>query len=51
MCLAIPGKIIECADNEALIDLRGNRLKVSTVLTPDAAVGDWVLATPDSRYR
>ena len=44
MCLAIPGKIIECADNEALIDLRGNRLKVSTVLTPDAAVGDWVLA-------
>jgi hydrogenase expression/formation protein HypC len=44
MCLAIPGKIIECVDDEAVIDLQGNRLKVSTVLTPDAAVGNWVLA-------
>jgi hydrogenase expression/formation protein HypC len=44
MCLAIPGKIIACADEQATIDLQGNRLKVSTVLTPEAAVGDWVLA-------
>ena len=44
MCLAVPGKIIECADDEAVIDLQGNRLKISTVLTPGAAVGDWVLA-------
>lgn len=44
MCLAVPGRIIECADDEAVIDLQGNRLKISTVLTPGVAVGDWVLA-------
>ena len=44
MCLAIPGKILECAGEEAVIDLQGNRLKISTTLTPDARVGDWVLA-------
>jgi hydrogenase expression/formation protein HypC len=44
MCLAVPGKIVECVDDEAVIDLQGNHVKVSTVLTPGAAVGDWVLA-------
>ena len=44
MCLAIPGKIIERANDQAVIDLQGNRVKISTVLTPDAAVGNWVLA-------
>ena len=43
MCLAVPGKIIECDDDEALVDFQGNRLRVSTLLTPEAAVGDWVL--------
>jgi hydrogenase expression/formation protein HypC len=44
MCLAVPGKIVECAGDEAVVDLQGNRLRISTVLTPEAAVGDWVLA-------
>lgn len=44
MCLAVPGKIIECSGEEAVVDLHGNRLRISTVLTPEAAVGDWVLA-------
>ena len=43
MCLAIPGKIVACADAEATVDLQGNRISVSTALTPDAGVGDWVL--------
>jgi hydrogenase expression/formation protein HypC len=43
MCLAVPGKIVECSEDEALVDLQGNRLKISTVLTPEAAAGDWVL--------
>lgn len=43
MCLAVPGKIIEHNDNEALVDLQGNRLKVCMTLTPEATVGDWVL--------
>jgi hydrogenase expression/formation protein HypC len=43
MCLAVPGKIVERNDAEALVDLQGNRLKISTALTPEASVGDWVL--------
>jgi hydrogenase expression/formation protein HypC len=43
MCLAVPGRIIECDSGEALVDFQGNRLKVSKLLTPEAAVGDWVL--------
>ncbi len=43
MCLAVPGKVLECAGDEALVDLQGNRLRVSRVLTPEAGPGDWVL--------
>jgi len=43
MCLAVPGRIVECQGNEALVDIGGNRLNVSNMLTPDATVGDWVL--------
>ncbi len=43
MCLAIPGKVIRKAGDEAEVDLQGNRLQVSTVLVPDVAVNDFVL--------
>ncbi|MBN2562516.1 MAG: HypC/HybG/HupF family hydrogenase formation chaperone [Phycisphaerae bacterium] len=43
MCLAVPGRIIESEDDGALVDLQGNRLRISKVLTPEACVGDWVL--------
>ncbi|HPM22407.1 MAG TPA: HypC/HybG/HupF family hydrogenase formation chaperone [Phycisphaerae bacterium] len=43
MCLAVPGQIIACHGDEATVDLQGNQLKVSRVLTPEAVVGDWVL--------
>ena len=43
MCLAIPGRIIECRGDEALVDFHGNRLEISKIMTPDAAPGDWVL--------
>jgi hydrogenase expression/formation protein HypC len=43
MCLAFPGKIIACGADEAVVELRGNRLQVCTALTPNARVGDWVL--------
>lgn len=43
MCLAVPGKLIECRGDEAVVDLQGNTLKVSRLLTPDANEGDWVL--------
>jgi hydrogenase expression/formation protein HypC len=43
MCLAVPGRIIASEDDAALVDFCGNRVRVSTVLTPAACVGDWVL--------
>lgn len=43
MCLAVPGKLIECSEGAGVVDLQGNRLRITTVLTPDAVAGDWVL--------
>lgn len=43
MCLAVPGLVRERTGDELLVDMQGNVLKVSAVLTPDIAVGDWVL--------
>lgn len=43
MCLAVPAKVITAEGEEALVEFGGNRLKVSTVLTPGAAAGEWVL--------
>lgn len=43
MCLAVPGKIVECEGDEATVAFEGNRLRVSRVLTPKAGPGDWVL--------
>ena len=43
MCLAVPAKILECDGGEAVADLCGNRLRISTALVPETSVGDWVL--------
>ncbi len=44
MCLAVPAQLVESqAVGEAVVDLHGNRVQVSTVLVPEAKVGDWVL--------
>ncbi len=43
MCLAVPAKIVECREDLAVVDLQGSRLEISTALTPEARVGDWVL--------
>ncbi len=43
MCLAVPGKVLERRGDEAIVDLQGSRLTISTLLTPDVAVSDWVL--------
>lgn len=43
MCLAVPAKVIERAGDEAVVDLQGSSLRISTVLTPEVACGDWVL--------
>lgn len=43
MCLAVPAKVLECSGDDAVVDLQGNTLRISRVLTPEAGVGDWVL--------
>lgn len=43
MCLAVPAQITEIHDAQAVVDLHGNRVAVSVLLTPDVALGDWVL--------
>ena len=43
MCLAVPAQLTEVTGDRAVADLHGNRVRVSTMLVPDAAAGDWVL--------
>lgn len=43
MCLAVPAKIISIEQDFALVDMGGNRLKISTLLMDRLAVGDYVI--------
>lgn len=43
MCLAVPAQVKACDGNEAVVDLHGNRVRVSTLLVPEVKDGDWVL--------
>lgn len=43
MCVAVPALIISLNGTEAEVDIEGVRRKTSVYLTPEAAVGDYVL--------
>lgn len=44
MCLAVPGKILALHEGaQATVDMMGATRSASVRLTPDAAVGDYVL--------
>lgn len=43
MCLAVPAKVIEVADEMATIDVGGVVRQVSALLVPDLAPGDYVI--------
>jgi hydrogenase expression/formation protein HypC len=44
MCLALPARIVALQENDqAVVDLGGVRKIVSVALTPEAAVGDYVI--------
>lgn len=43
MCLAVPAQVIALTGTDAQVDLQGSTLCVSTLLTPDVGLGDWVL--------
>lgn len=42
MCVALPGKVMEIYEKEALVDFSGNRVRAISGLVP-IAVGDYVL--------
>ena len=44
MCLALPARIVALeGEQQAVVDLGGVRKRVSVALTPEAAVGDYVI--------
>ncbi len=43
MCLAIPARIVELNDDNAVVDAMGNRYNAKTTLLADVKVGDIVL--------
>ena len=43
MCLAVPAQVKSCDGNDAVVDLHGNRVRVSMLLVPEVKEGDWVL--------
>ncbi len=43
MCLAIPMELVVKQDSDGEVELNGVRRRVSLMLLPDAAVGDYLL--------
>jgi len=43
MCLAVPGRIESIEDENAVVNIEGNRVNAMLALIPEASVGDWVL--------
>lgn len=42
MCVALPGKVVEIYEKDALVDFSGNRVRAISGLVP-LSVGDYVL--------
>ncbi len=43
MCVAIPGRVIELYEDEALVEFIGSKKIVNTALIKDIKVGDYLL--------
>ena len=43
MCLAVPAKVVELCDDDAVVDVGGNRMEANVCLLDDVQVGDYVL--------
>jgi hydrogenase expression/formation protein HypC len=51
MCISYPGRIVAVTGGDALVETTGRRRHASTLLLPDAAVGDWVVVGAGSILR
>ncbi len=43
MCLAVAGRVIEIEGHNAIVDVEGNRVEVTTITIPEVKVGDYVM--------
>ncbi len=43
MCIGYPGRVVAVDPEGATVETDGRRRRASTLLLPDAAVGDWVI--------
>jgi hydrogenase expression/formation protein HypC len=43
MCLAVPMKLLNRADQRGTVEIGGAQREVMLTLTPQAKVGDWVI--------
>ncbi|MEL7602301.1 MAG: HypC/HybG/HupF family hydrogenase formation chaperone [Bacillota bacterium] len=43
MCIAIPGKLLEKADNRGIVQIRGYRMPVELGIVAEVQPGDYVL--------
>ncbi|HCK98895.1 MAG TPA: HypC/HybG/HupF family hydrogenase formation chaperone [Candidatus Marinimicrobia bacterium] len=43
MCLAIPMKVIEIKDNEAVAEVGGARYRANLTLLPDIKIGEYII--------
>jgi hydrogenase expression/formation protein HypC len=43
MCVTYPGKVLEIADDTALVEIDRRQRRASLLLVPEVAVGDWVI--------
>lgn len=43
MCVAVPAKVIEVMENEAVVDFGGIKKRVNILLVPQLNKGDYVL--------
>lgn len=43
MCVAIPGRVIELYEDEALVEFIENKKRVNTTLIKDVKIGDYLL--------
>ncbi len=43
MCLAVPAKIIEIVNDDAVVEIEGIRRSAKIALIPDLRVGDYVI--------
>ena len=43
MCVAYPGRVLEVANDMALVETDRRRQRASLLLVPEVVVGDWVI--------